>query len=106
MAEYIIKEPFTVEVTKTNYALDVATDKYVLTKVCEYGERLSLERIVRCKDCKRLIQKGEEFFIDCNKAERDACRLFSEHDMDYDWTSFFYVRPDGFCAWGERRAVE
>lgn len=58
------------------------------------------ERIVRCRGCKRLIPKGEEFFIGCNKAERDACRLFSEHDMDYDWTSFFYVRPDDFCAWG------
>lgn len=64
------------------------------------------ERIVRCRDCKRLIPKGEEFFINGNKAEREACSLFSDHDIDYDWTSFFYVKPDDFCAWGERRRAE
>lgn len=88
MAEYIIKEPFTVEVTKTKYALDVAMDKYVLTKVCEYGERLSLERIVRCKDCK---------WNEVLWAENGGYQLCVRGDV------MRMNKPDGFCAWGERR---
>lgn len=87
MNEYIIKEPFTVEVTKTKYALDVAMDKYVLTKVCEYGERLSLERIVRCKDC--------DYCDDSDCWEHGA--MFCLH------SGLFFDDTDGFCAWGERR---
>lgn len=83
MTEYIVSEPFTVEVTETNYALDVAMDRYVLTKVCEYGECLNLERIVRCRDCKYSNTVGHAVY--CN----------------YDPFRPLLVKPHGFCHHGK-----
>ena len=50
---------------------------------------IGFERVVRCRDCKR----------------------FSLDDSDHDYRSGWWchrwntdmVKPDGFCAWGERR---
>lgn len=61
------------------------------------------ERIVRCKDCKKRLPKGWRFDKYCNEAEQDACNLFSAHDFDWNYTSFFYVEPDDFCKWGEEK---
>ena len=48
------------------------------------------ERVVRCRDCKR-------FSLDN-----------SDHDYRSGWWCHRWntdmVKPDGFCAWGERRA--
>lgn len=60
-------------------------------------------RIIRCKDCKKRLPKGWCFDKYCNKAEQDACNLFSSHDFDWDYTHFFYVEPDDFCKWGEAK---
>lgn len=46
------------------------------------------EEIVRCKDCSLCVEKGYRLYCD-----RDA-------------GGFPEVEPDGFCAWGERRAVD
>lgn len=45
------------------------------------------ERIVRCKDCKFGVDGGEYCAEDCADS--------------WDWRC---VEPDGFCAWGERKA--
>ena len=66
-------------------------------------EKRLKERIVRCKDCKKRLPKGYRFDEFCNEAKQDACSLFSNHDFDWDYTSYWYVKPDDFCAWGERR---
>lgn len=61
------------------------------------------EKIVRCKDCKHLLKNGyvlDEFF---NASEDTACNLFSSIDFDYGYESFWYVKPDDFCKWGEAK---
>ena len=45
------------------------------------------ERIVRCRDCKFGVDGGEYCAEDCADS--------------WDWRC---VEPDGFCAWGERKA--
>ena len=43
------------------------------------------EEIVRCKDCE---------FYEPNTYSHFTCKLLQ-----------FYVEPDGFCAWGDRKVV-
>lgn len=64
------------------------------------------EKIVRCGNCKKRLPKGYKFDKHCNEAVHDACNLFSNHDFDFDYTHFFYVDSDNFCAWGEREEDE
>lgn len=50
----------------------------------------SLERIVRCKDCKHLVGVGIDFYY---------CELFrARGPYDYELHKPAY---DGFCTWGE-----
>lgn len=56
---------------------------------CYYTQPNYNERIVRCRDCKKRLPKGYKFDKYCNEAEQDACNLFSDHDFDWDYTSFF-----------------
>lgn len=44
------------------------------------------EEIVRCIACKMFVKRGSRFYCDLNKG------------------GFPEVEPNGFCAWGERRA--
>ena len=79
--------------------------EYIVESDCEYSDELHqvIERIVRCKDCRHLLKKGyvfDEFF---NAAEDTACNLFSNVYFDYDYENFWYVKPDDFCKWGERK---
>ena len=48
------------------------------------------ERVVRCRDCKRYNPKEGKML---------ACKF--EYGEFTQWRS---AEPDGFCAWGERRA--
>ena len=50
--------------------------------VCVEGEKLP--RIVRCRDCKHYTDDEVEYRNYCN-----------------EWCG--QVKPDGFCAWGERQ---
>lgn len=59
------------------------------------------EQVIRCRCCKNRLPKGYRFDEFCNEAKQDACNLFSTHDFDFDYTHFFYVNPESFCAWGE-----
>lgn len=79
--------------------------EYIVEADFEYSDELHqvIERIVRCKDCKHLLKNGyvlDEFF---NAAEDTACNLFSSIDFDYGYESFWYVKPDDFCKWGESK---
>ena len=47
-------------------------------------KRLEVPRIVRCRDCKYYTDDEVEYRHYCN-----------------EWCG--QVKPDGFCAWGERR---
>ena len=84
MSEYIITEK----------QLKTATEAYMereiplpITEVFVSGDKLP--EIVRCRDCKR-------FSLDN-----------SDHDYRSGWWCHRWnndmVKPDGFCAWGERR---
>lgn len=79
--------------------------EYIVEADCEYSDELHqvIERIVRCKDCRHLLKKGYVFDESFNAAEDTACSLFSNVDFDYDYESFWYVKPDDFCKWGERK---
>ena len=49
--------------------------------------------IVRCRDCKHAITTED--------GEHLLCTFWVDR---YDQDAFPCVEPDGFCAWGERRA--
>ena len=61
-----------------------------LREVADPPERVDLVRVVRCRDCVHYVADPEP--IDpgwpmmCDESGRDM------------------LEPDGFCAWGERRA--
>ena len=48
--------------------------------------------IVRCRDCKRYHERGQ------------LCDLFAIDEWNAQ--TFAMVKPDGFCAWGERKEVD
>lgn len=65
------------------------------------------EEIVRCRDCKHGLHVTwpvgfgiPDDFIDCTG------ELVQTWDYLNDEPGINPVRPDGFCAWGERRKVE
>lgn len=49
------------------------------------------EEVVRCRDCKRYSEHEWILVTDVS----DVCHFFGDGVK---------VEPDGFCAWGERRA--
>ena len=53
----------------------------------QQGHWLTGEEIVRCRDCKHYTDDEVEYRHYCN-----------------EWCG--QVKPDGFCAWGERRQDE
>ena len=53
--------------------------------------------IVRCSDCRHFVSKGTHRF-DGGKVNDDFC--------EYIRSWMLQVSPDGFCAWGERKAVK
>ena len=57
------------------------------------GEKLN--EIVRCRDCKHFTPKGTHKFEN-GKVNADYC--------DYMRGWMLQITPDGFCAWGERKA--
>ena len=54
------------------------------------------ESIVRCKDCKYMFDWAYG---------RMLCKMWADADIDEPEGNVLYpcVKPDGFCAWGERR---
>ena len=56
----------------------------------------AVEEIVRCKDCKYMFDWAYD---------RMLCKMWADGGMDDDAKNVLYptVKPDGFCAWGERR---
>jgi len=80
MSEYIVKLPM-------SGAADEFIAKHGVDDCRLYGYKLTGE-IIRCRDCKHYITKFRD-----------------EYD-DTVWCGLHagYVEPDGFCAWGERRA--
>ena len=77
-------------------------DEYIVEQVSTF-RILERERIVRCRDCKMF----DEHYLKCFRPV-----LYFDHDYKPHWTdetTFTAVTdatPDGFCAWGERKAVE
>lgn len=53
------------------------------------------EEVVRCRDCKHYYE-AENYHPSGNYVRR-CCKYFDTYNDE--------VEPDGFCAWGERRAV-
>lgn len=66
--------------------------EYIYTTEGTFGLReCTGEEIVRCKDC--------EYFCNHEHANGTEWQTCSYFDSEYA-----EVEPDGFCAWGERRA--
>lgn len=53
-------------------------------------------KVVRCKDCKYMFDWAYD---------RMLCKMWADGGMDDDAKNVLYptVKPDGFCAWGERK---
>jgi len=66
--------------------------EYVYGTDGNQGHWLTGEEIVRCRDC-RYYDDEPDLTSDTPKCWRDP-----EHRGTAIWT-----RPDGFCAWGERK---
>lgn len=64
----------------------------LLTELKDMG----CEEIVRCRECAHYYE-AEEYHPQGNY-DRRCCKYFGTYDDE--------VEPDGFCAWGERKAVE
>lgn len=84
--EYVVEDPIIVEATT------------------ESGETMRYptavrERIVRCRDCKH----GYPFCDSSSYAGMIDCLHFAQWDYYDDEPGVWPVKPDGFCAWGERR---
>ena len=45
--------------------------------------------IVRCRDCKHY------------RPTHEYCKLHSEFNLDGDNERYFYMKPDGYCNYGE-----
>ena len=52
--------------------------------------------IVRCRDCRQFIPKGTHKFEN-GKVNVDYCTYVR------GW--MLQIKPDGFCAWGERKQL-
>lgn len=63
------------------------------------GHWLTGEEIVRCRDCKYMFDWAYG---------RMLCKMWADGGMDDDVKNVLYptVKPDGFCAWGERKEVD
>lgn len=85
MSEYII----TIEQIKdlVTQSATEAIDGYKLGVVKQIWQYPLLPKITRCRDCKFGVDGGEYCAEDCADS--------------WDWRC---VEPDGFCAWGERKA--
>ena len=87
MNEYIITEKQLKTATEAHVEREIPLP---ITEVFVSGDKLP--EIVRCRDCKR-------FSLDN-----------SDHDYRSGWWCHRWntdmVNPDGFCAWGERRAEQ
>ena len=83
MSEYIITEKQLKTATEAYFEHEIPLP---ITEVFVSGDKLP--EIVRCRDCKR-------FSLDN-----------SDHDYRSGWWCHRWntdmVKPDGFCAWGER----
>lgn len=58
------------------------------------------EQIVRCKDCRFYTDKPG---LSGEKPNRKYCTKYSDWDSEWDYDTYHYVEPDGFCKWGEPR---
>lgn len=101
MAEYIIGEPYRLDIDRIHVARDFTIYEKTLTKVFMQGEEP--EQIVRCRDCEHRWQKGWKLDEFSNAAKRDFCSLCMDHDYDYDYTTFYYVEPDDYCSMAKPR---
>ena len=58
------------------------------------------EYIIKAADW-AIDYKGESLFKGCEEIVR--CRECKFKDEPWNCAAPYYVEPDGFCAWGERR---
>ena len=89
MSEYIVKLP-------TYGAADEFFKTHEMPDMTLYGYPLTGE-IVRCCDCK-YADETESGLLLCNGYLVESWDWYN--DMPNDGME---VKPDGFCAWGERR---
>lgn len=74
----------------------IITDEQIAENQRLHGKKLLvMPVIVRCRDCKHFTPKGTHKFEN-GKVNADYC--------DYVRGWMLQITPDGFCAWGERKA--
>lgn len=78
--------------------------EYVTVWVDDLPDLKHGEEIVRCKDCKNAHEVTWPACCDTPHDYLDCCgELVETWDYYYDEPKKNPVKPDGFCAWGERR---
>lgn len=89
MAEYIVNTDDGTNVASVEYDITIEPVMRINLVTATFNKDRATE-IVRCRDCKHAnIRKG--IVHSC-----DHPALFAKDEV-------LWIRPDGFCAWGERR---
>jgi len=70
--------------------------EYVVDFYSEH-DGVRCEEVVRCKDCEHCREHDM-------RAYSGGCDLFLCHHFSTSSGAGWPVEPDGFCAWGKRRA--
>ena len=91
MTEYIF------ETLETDAGLGVVVDGTMAIT----GVTAQREEVVRCRDCVH----GDPFCDSSSYAGMIDCLHFAQWDYYDDEPGVWPVKPDGFCAWGERRGA-
>jgi len=87
MSEYIVAVP------DEEVEYFIARFGFENVKIFGYG---LTDEIVRCRDCKYYYE-AEEYHPQGNYVRR-CCKYFDTYDDE--------VKPDGFCAWNERKETK
>ena len=104
---YIDKELFEQDI-KMRYCNNCARPNEIKCRACHIDDMLGeiedaptadVEEVVRCKDCKKFIKKGEEFLVNdvFGICEKSRTGFFDDGEEVYG---------NDFCSYGERSDAE
>lgn len=94
MSEYIINTDRAEELSGDSYK------EYFEQSMLTFMGNPAIEEIVRCRDCK-YSKKVNTYKPEYDWWKCDHPELYD--DKDGDGQVYLDIKPDGFCAWGERK---
>ena len=73
--------------------------EYIVSMEPEHPEfQVLVGALLRCRDCRFYT---DEPGLSGVKPKGKYCDKYSSWDSEWDYDSYHYVEPDGYCAWGE-----